>query len=413
MLADTVDSHDKALWPAGGARTAEEYVREGHSLFDGSISWPVMVLRREALETNLAALAAFCTRHGLDFAPHGKTSMAPALFERQLAAGAWGITVATAQQALVARAAGVRRVLLAHELLDATALAWAADELTRDPGFWFACLVDSAPGVEAAARAGRDAGLAGGLPVLVDVGYPAGRTGVRDAAQARALAELVARTDGVALAGVSAYEGGLTDADAVRAYLGGVRAVAGELRRDGLLAEGAIVTAGGSSWFDLVAEAFDAHWAASAGLRPVLRSGAYLSHDDGIYRERTPFLRIPEEGHLDAALELWAQVVSAPEPGLALAGFGRRDAPVDSGMPVPLRLRAAAAAQERDIRGLVEVVKLDDQHAYLRLEPGVELHPGDLVRFGISHPCTAFDKWRAIPVVDVDDRVVDVVRTYF
>ncbi len=413
-MQDTVAPHDKALWPVGGARTAEEYVREGHALFDGSISWPAMVLRQDALETNLASLAAFCARHGLDFAPHGKTSMAPALFARQLAAGAWGITVATAQQAHVARAAGVRRVLLAHELLDATALAWAAGELAGDPGFWFACLVDSPEGVEAAARAGRDAGLAGGLPVLLDIGYPGGRTGVRDAARARSLAELVAGTVGVALAGVSGYEGGLTEPDAVRAYLRGVRAIAEQLRGAGLLAEGAIVTAGGSAWFDLVAEAFDAGWAASVGVRAVLRSGAYLSHDDGIYRERTPFVRIPEEGRLDAALELWAQVVSAPEPGLALAGFGRRDAPADSGMPVPLRLRPAASpGQERDIRGLVEVARLDDQHAYLHPEPSLELRPGDLVCLGISHPCTAFDKWRAIPLVDAEYRIVDVVRTYF
>jgi len=413
-MLETVEPHDKALWPAGGARTAEEYVREGHALFDGSLSWPAMVLRQDALETNLASLAAFCARHGLDFAPHGKTSMAPALFARQLAAGAWGITVATAQQAHVARAAGVRRVLLAHELLDATALAWAAGELARDPGFWFACLVDSAEGVEAAARAGREAALDGGLPVLLDAGYAGGRTGVRDAAQASALAELVVATEGVALAGVSGYEGGLKEPDAVRAYLREVRTIVEQLRDAGLLAEGAIVTAGGSAWFDLVAEAFDAGWAASLGVRPVLRSGAYLSHDDGIYRERTPFARVPEEGHLDAALELWAQVVSAPEPGLALAGFGRRDAPVDSGMPVPLRLRPAAhPGDERDIRGLVEVAKLDDQHAYLHPEPGVELRPGDLVCLGISHPCTAFDRWRAIPIVDADYRVVDVVRTYF
>lgn len=413
-LEIAVQPLDKALWPAGGARTAEEYVREGHTLFDGSVSWPVMVLREDALETNLAALAAFCARHGFDFAPHGKTSMAPALFDRQLAAGAWGITVATAQQALVARVAGVRRVLLAHQLLDATALAWAARELAADPGFWFACLVDSPEGVEAAAHAGRTAGLSGGLPVLVDVGYPGGRTGVRSAAQARELAGLVARTEGVALAGVSAYEGGLKDPDAVRGYLRDTRAVVDELRGTGVLAAGSIVTAGGSAWFDLVAEVFDADWVASAGVRAVLRSGAYVSHDDGIYVERTPFRRIPEEGHLDAALELWAQVVSAPEPGLALAGFGRRDAPTDSGMPVPLRLRPAASpGEEHDIRGRVEVAKLDDQHAYLHPELGLELHPGDLVCLGISHPCTAFDKWRVLPIVDDADRIVDVVRSYF
>ena len=413
MLKQTVDAHDKGFWP-GGARTATEFVNEGHTLFDGMLSWPVMVLREEALATNLDALAQFCARHGLDFAPHGKTSMAPALFQRQLAAGAWGITVATAQQAHAARAGGVQRVFLAHELLDATALAWAAREMASDAGFWFACLVDSVEGVDAAATAGRAAGLPGGLPVLVDFGYAGGRTGVRTAADARALAEHIVASDGVRLAGISGYEGGLKDPELVRSYLREVRDLTGELRRDGVLDEGSIVSAGGSAWFDLVAEVFDAFWAAEAGVRALLRSGAYVSHDDGIYTERTPFTRIPDEGHLDAALELWAQVVSVPETGRAFAGFGRRDAPTDSGMPIALRMRSAAnGGAVSDIRGRVTVDKLDDQHAYLSFGDDVVLRPGDLVCVGISHPCTAFDKWRVLPIVDRDDRIVDVVRTYF
>jgi len=35
------------------------------------------------------------------------------------------------------------------------------------------------------------------------------------------------------------------------------------------------------------------------------------------------------------------------------------------------------------------------------------------VCLGISHPCTAFDKWQLIPVVDEEYRIVDVVRTFF
>jgi len=64
------------------------------------------------------------------------------------------------------------------------------------------------------------------------------------------------------------------------------------------------------------------------------------------------------------------------------------------------------------ITGLA-VTKLMDQHAYLSVDTDVDLRVGDLLRFGISHPCTAFDKWRHIPVVDGDHRVVDVLHTYF
>jgi D-serine deaminase-like pyridoxal phosphate-dependent protein len=71
-------------------------------------------------------------------------------------------------------------------------------------------------------------------------------------------------------------------------------------------------------------------------VRVVLRSGCYLTHDDGLYARASP---LPE---LRPALELWARVLSCPEPGLAIAGFGKRDAPYDIDLPV---IRAASAPE--------------------------------------------------------------------
>jgi D-serine deaminase-like pyridoxal phosphate-dependent protein len=176
----------------------------------------------------------------------------------------------------------------------------------------------------------------------------------------------------------------------------------------GLLPERPILSAGGSAWFDRVVERI-APVAADATL--VLRSGASVTHDDGFYREHTPFLRVPEEGPLAAALDLWAQVISVPEPGLALAGMGKRDAPFDEGLPVPREIRRPDGSSAPATG--IEVTKLNDHHTYLSTLADAVLAPGDLVRFGISHPCTAFDKWRHIPVVDADRRVVDVLATYF
>ena len=98
----------------------------GQNLFDGPFSWPVMVARRSAIDANIATMASYCARHGVEHAPHGKTTMAPTLFQAQLDAGAWGITVATAHQALVAHRFGVPRILLANEVLDPKVLRWAA-----------------------------------------------------------------------------------------------------------------------------------------------------------------------------------------------------------------------------------------------------------------------------------------------
>ncbi|MFL1382461.1 alanine racemase, partial [Nocardiopsis sp. frass4] len=99
-----------------------------------------------------------------------------------------------------------------------------------------------------------------------------------------------------------------------------------------------VATVGGSAWFDLVAEEFGG----AQDVVPILRSGAYISHDDGLYRRVTPYNRLPEGGDaLTGALEVWARIVSAPEEGLAIAGMGRRDAGYDQDLPVARVLRRA------------------------------------------------------------------------
>ncbi|GIF03482.1 alanine racemase [Actinoplanes siamensis] len=395
----TIDWRSKGFWIPEGHRTPEHLAAERPSIFGGGFTWPLLVVRRPAVEANIATMAAYCRRHGFDFAPHAKTTMAPGLIEAQLRAGAWGLTVATANQALVLRRLGVPRVLIANQVLDPTALRWLAAESAAGWEVYFQ--VDSAAGVRAASGAGR-------ARVFVELGHPGGRTGVRTLDELEELARAVADAPGAELAGVTGYEGQLGDQPEVDAYLD--RLVEGfeRLRSAGLLPERPLVSAGGSAWFDRVADRL-AGLSTRAGL--ILRSGASVTHDDGFYRERTPFVRVPGEGPLAAALEIWAQVLSVPEPGLALAGMGKRDAPFDEGLPVPLEVRRADGAGS--VAEGLRVTRLNDHHTYLEVADGVAVVPGDLIRFGISHPCTAFDKWRDIPVVDEERRVVDVLHTYF
>ena len=408
----SVDWTAKGLWLPGAGVPDAEFAAAGHDIFDGPFTWPVMVARRSAIEANIATMADFCTRHGVEFAPHGKTTMAPSLFAAQLAAGAWGITVATANQALAARHFGVPRVLLANELLDPRALCWAAAQV--DVGWEFMCYVDSLAAVDALREAlggsvggsvGESTDGGGRLRVLVEMGFPGGRTGCRSVAEAFEVAHAAAALDRVEVAGVAGFEGMLPDAGAVTTFL--TTMVNAAIQIAPLCPYPLIISAGGSAFFDTVVDVLvpPAH---EDGWRVILRSGAVVSHDDGLYAQSTPFNRVPQEGSLTAALEVWAQVLSTPETGLAILGAGRRDVPFDSGLPVPLSVRA----KDGTIRPLAgaSIERLNDQHAYLLR---ATLAPGELVRLGISHPCTAFDKWRVIPVVDDGYRVVDLLRTYF
>jgi D-serine deaminase-like pyridoxal phosphate-dependent protein len=380
-MPEVVDWRAKGFWQPDGAVPVEEFVAAGHTLFDGSFTWPLLVVRQEAVRANIATMAAYCERHGFSFAPHAKTTMAPALLRAQLAAGAWALTVATASQAVVLRRLGVPRVVIANEVLDSTALRWLAGQ----SGWEVYLQVDSVAGAERAA----------GLRLLAELGFPGGRTGCRTVDEVLA----VARAAGGRLAGITGYEGGLSTEADVDAWLATLTEAARRLAEEGLLADEVIVSAGGSAWFDRVVKALEGQWLPGHRIRAVLRSGASVTHDEGFYRERTPFNRVPGEGGLDPALAIYAQVLSTPEPGLAIAGMGKRDAPFDEGLPVAERPG-------------VTVTKLNDHHTYLAVDEGA-VEVGDVLQFGISHPCTAFDKWRLIPVVDDAGIVVDVLTTYF
>ena len=387
--------------------TVDEFKAAGHTLTDGALTFPVLTLDADALAHNITELADWTRDRGMAFAPHGKTTMSPELFAAQLDAGAWGITVATGNQLLAAHSFGVRRLLVANEVLDPTVLRWIAATLAAEPSTEILFHVDSIEAVDVAAAAVEG----GRVRVLLEVGFAAGRSGVRTGDQALAVAQHAAQTPGVDLVGVSAYEGALADVDAAWKYLAEVRAVAEMLVDAGLLRDHVLVSAGGSAYFDVVADVLGGPDVSGVPSTTILRSGAYLTHDHGTYAGSTPFTRI--SGHLYPALRIWAQVISTPEDGLAIVGAGKRDVPYDSGLPVALRRHRAGQAPVAVVGW--DVTRTNDQHAYLEgTDPlGTALAVGDLLELGISHPCTAFDKWRAIPVIDADQRVVDVVTTWF
>lgn len=420
LAEERVDHRFKGLPPDADGLTVRELAAQGRDLFSGGFTTPVLALSAEALEHNLAALETYAERHGLAFAPHGKTSMAPQLFTQQLARGAWGITLANPHQVRVARAFGVRTVFLANELVDAAALRWLAAELDADAGFRLVCYVDSVRGVRLMDEVLREAGGSRPVEVVVELGAGEGaRTGARTAADCAAVADAVATTETLRLVGVAGYEGEVPDATpgTVRTWLRQLTALARDFDADGRFAEltEIVVSAGGSAWFDTVAEVFDDPaelGQLSAPVLRLLRSGAYVSHDVGHYRDLTPFNRVPDEGGLRSAFVLWTQVVSRPEPGQAFVNAGKRDAAHDLRLPEALFVRASGGGEVRAADG-VEVTKLSDQHAWLRVAAGAELAVGDWVGLGMSHPCTIFDRWQLIPLVAADGTVTDYVRTFF
>jgi D-serine deaminase-like pyridoxal phosphate-dependent protein len=405
----TVDFRYKGMPPGASGATVAELVAARLNIFRDGFGTPLLVLDAAALDHDIEVLAGFAAQHGLELAPHGKTTMAPQVFARQLARGAWGMTAATPAQLRVYRAFGVRRIFLANELVDPATLGWLAGELAADPAFVFCCYVDSVAGVRLMDAALAAAGGGQVVDVVVELGTSPGRTGCRTDTDAAAVADAVAGTRHLRLVGVAGYEGAVPDP---AAFLRRLRRCAEDFDAAGRFAgvEQVIVSAGGSAHLDTVARELGARsaspWELSRPVLPLLRSGAYVTHDDGLYARVSPLRDV-----LRPALRLWTRVLSRPEPGLALLDFGKRDASFDEGLPVPLAARSPDGVAV-EVSGC-RVDKLNDQHAFLAVPTQVRLAVGDLVACGLSHPCTALDRWQLVPLVHEDGTATDYVRTFF
>jgi len=155
-------------------------------------------------------------------------------------------------------------------------------------------------------------------------------------------------------------------------------------------------------------------------VRGLLRSGCYITHDHGTYKRYVSAVDArlgcaPGES-LRPALEVWTQVQSCPEPGLAILAVGRRDLSFDIELPMPIARAPRGAMATSGVPASWKITGLNDQHAHLRWgDADAALAPvvGERIGLGISHPCTTFDKWHWMPMVDADYRVVDAAVMVF
>jgi D-serine dehydratase len=398
-------------------------IASGVNILEDALHFPLLVLRESALAYNLTAMAEWCAANNFLIAPHGKTTMTPRIFERQIEAGAWAITVATASQAAVCVEMGIRRILIANQVVGRANVRSLAAMMKAEPTLELLCLVDSTSGIEFLSSEWQAAGVSRPLGVFVEMGNLGWRTGARSLDAALQLcAEVAKHPQTLCFRGVEGFEGSAHAPDSaeegrqVKQFLAGVAAFANAVH--GLYGAGKeplLLSVGGSSFLDAVWEVgrqMQGHF------QIVIRSGCYVTHDHGVYAQKLAAAH--ERGGRAAnlplfrpALELWSHVQSKPEEGLALLNFGKRDCSYDAGLPIPLFGQNMSPAKQRVDLQSATVVECNDQHAYLK-GPGIEhLRVGDQVCCGISHPCTAFDKWRVLPVVDDSYNLLDIYRTYF
>lgn len=428
FLDEALDTLTKGLGVAPEGARIVDVGALGWSILNEDVSLPVAVLRESRIEHNLRWMQTFIDRYGVKLAPHGKTTMSPSLYRRQLDHGAWGITLATAPQVKAAFTYGIRRVLMANQLIGRANMAIIAALQRADPGFEFCCLVDSAANVDALGAFFEEHGQS--LRVLLEYGVPGGRTGVRNDEQEQDVLEAIHRWPAaLALVGVELYEGVLSDEAGIRDFLRRVRGSAEKIAAAGGFRKALPILSGaGSAWYDVVAEEFTAADGAQR-FDVILRPGCYLTHDVGVYKHaekriqtNNPVARDMQLSLLPA-LQVWAYVQSVPEPGRAIVALGKRDAAFDAGFPIAsLHFRPYGAAGET-VDGVAThpvpapadwaITAMNDQHAFMSMPADADLRVGDMIGFDISHPCLTFDKWRQLLLVDDAYRVSGAVSTFF
>lgn len=395
------------------------------NLLHEDLDLPVCILDRSALENNLAWMQSLVDDKGALFAPHGKTTMSPELFQMQVKAGAWAITLATGHQVRVARAFGIQRIFYANQLVGGPLIRYIIQEMQADPGFEFIFLVDNEQNIQAIEAQAQAMGLDRRLQVLVELGYPGGRCGCRTADEALALAARVAASPVLDLIGIEGFEGyihagpGESQAALIRAFLQSMVDLMHACHEAGHFAPGqTLFSVGGSAFYDLVFDETDVG-TLPAGTRVLTRSGCYLTHDAGLYQRyfseimaRNP--AIGQRGHgLLNALEVWGYVLSRPERERIIVNAGKRDISPDD-LPVVLGMVrfGESATGPLPLPGH-SVVDLNDQHTHIRCPADSPVQAGDAILLGMSHPCLTFDKWRRILVRNDAHDIVGAISTWF
>lgn len=428
LLRTRIDATMKGVPDLAGRDIAlADIGRMGWNLLAGDLPAPVATIDDGAMRANSRWMQAFTDSHGVRICPHGKTTMAPQLFQRQLADGAWGITVATVQQLRVCLQFGVRRVLMANQLVGEHDIRSILHAVRDDPTLDFYCLVDSADNIRQLHRLATELDIGRPLQVLIEGGVPGGRTGCRHLDEAVALAELIGTCGPyLALRGVEGFEGVIecksdsNGAVKVRQFVAFLSSLLLHgMERRLFTGDKPLLSIGGSIYFDLVAT-HPAVQGVNGKCEVILRSGCYLTHDSGMLtdnflrvRARTPDLDAPGLA-FQPALTVWGMVQSLPEPGLAILNVGKRDISFDVDLPVAERwFRRGLHVVPVAIPESSIATQINDQHLFLKVAPATQYRVGDLVGLGVSHPCTTFDKWRVLYVIDQDFNVTEGILTFF
>lgn len=327
--------------PAARERRAREWIGQGVAAIDT----PSLVVDLDAMDRNLARMAAFAAERGLRLRPHAKTHKSVELARLQVAHGAVGVCVQKTDEALALAHGGAHDILITNEVIAPQKLRRLAQAVRRLPTR-FGLVVDSTLGVDRLADALAEAGVQGehrmDVYVEIDVGH--GRCGVPPGEAALVLAHRILSHPTLHFAGLQAYHGGAQHrrSPAERAQAIGEAAWTAARARERLQAAGfsvPLVTGAGTGTF--VLESSSRVWGE-------LQAGSYLFMDADYARNE----HAPQAPVFEHALFVKSQVMSR-SPSHAVCDAGHKSHAIDSGPPTVHAPAGLVYANGGDEHGLL------------------------------------------------------------
>jgi D-serine deaminase-like pyridoxal phosphate-dependent protein len=328
------------------------------------MSTPALLLDLDALDRNIAAMAAHTKAAGINLRPHAKGGKSIAIARRQVAAGAIGICCSTLGEAEVIAGAGIEGVLVTSPVVTPPMIERLMVLNARAAGLMVAA--DNPLNVDTLAKAAAQAGKPMAIIVEFDVGQ--NRTGTVSEDDAVALAQRIKASPHLRYSGVQAYYGHLQHiparADrkaACEAQMARVRALLGRLRTADLAPS--VVTGGGTGTFDIDP---------AGGVYTEIQPGSYPFMD----REYLEIDLAAKPSPFGPSLFVQASVVSANREGFAVVNAGYKSFATEGGMPVVVSPRLTDPKYHL----------MGDEHGGIRYDPaGGTLKVGDLVEFLTPH----------------------------
>ena len=413
------------------SKSVKKIKLEKLNIIKENIQFPILSIDKLQLINNIRIMKNFAIKNNLSLAPHCKTFMSPQLINNHLKK-TWGLTISNNQQLSTIINLNVKNIIYGNLIVNEANLIQYLDIVKKYRKLTniYYC-IDSLFGLNLLMKVVTKKKYKFKIRILIELGTKNGRCGIRNFKSFKKIViSLNNIPKNILVSGLFFYEGAIKNSSLSKVskkimdLLQFTFRCHEELVYQNLYKEKIkLISGGGSEYFDLVTKYFN-KFNTKNDTKLILRPGSFIAYGHGYYEKKINNLKkrniiksISDKNKIffKPSLLLWSHVLSINDNGIAIVNFGKRDVSFDLGNPIPINVyRNKKKYRNNETKpNNLNVIKLNDQHAFLKYNNKIKLNIGDLISFGISHPCITLDKWKYVFLINSKFDVIDVYQTFF